>query len=175
MGNPASTSTDATFVTHCGNTRTSGYSPSLPEKKTEEPKKPDTPIKKEPETPKKEESVQKPETKNITLNSAPSAVEDSCHAEPYLTRSIKLGAHNDPEDVKLLEQFLNRYENANLPVDGIYSRADFDAVVKWQEKHADDVLKPWGLKKGTGYVYIKSLAKIKEIEESACDEKETQK
>jgi hypothetical protein len=74
--------------------------------------------------------------------------------------------------VKLLEAFLNKYENANLPVDGIYSREDFDAVIKWQEKHADDVLKPWGLKKGTGYVFKTSLAKIKEIEESACDKEE---
>lgn len=178
LGN-VSTSTDATFVTHCGSTggaddggpSHSGYSPPLPEKKTEEPKKPDTPMKKEPETPKKEESTQKPETKNITLNSAPSAPVVSCDAEPYLTKSIKLGADNNPEDVKLLEKFLNTYENAGLPVDGIYSRADFAAVIKWQEKYAHDILTPWGIKKGTGFVYIKSLAKIKEIEAEACAQK----
>lgn len=90
MGNPASTSTDATFVTHCGSTRTSGYSPSLPLPEKEEQKKSDTPVKKEPEAPKKEESTQKPETKDVTLNSAPSAPEVSCDAEPYLTKSIKL-------------------------------------------------------------------------------------
>jgi hypothetical protein len=143
LGN-VSTSPDATFVTHCGSTggvddggpSHSGYSPPLPEKKTEEQKKPDTPIK-------KEENTQKSETKNITLNSAPSAPEVSCEAEPYLTKSIKFGANNNPEDVKLLEQFLNRYENTNLPVDGVYSKEDFNAVIKWQEKHADDILKPW--------------------------------
>lgn len=70
--------------------------------------------------------------------------------------------------MKLLEAFLNRYENANLPIDGIYSRKDFRAVIKWQEKYAQDILTPWGLKKGTGYVYTKSLAKIKEIEEGGC-------
>ncbi len=74
--------------------------------------------------------------------------------------------------MKLLEKFLNKYENANLAVDGIYSRADFNAVIKWQEKYATDILKPWGLKKGTGYVYKTSLAKIKEMEEGACDQKE---
>lgn len=105
----------------------------------------------------------------IILNSADESV---CTIHPYLQNPIKLGARNNPEDVKLLEQFLNRYENANLPIDGIYSREDYYAVIKWQEKHADDVLKPWGLKKGTGYVFKTSLAKIKEIEESACDKEE---
>ena len=74
--------------------------------------------------------------------------------------------------MKLLEKFLNKYENANLPVDGIYSREDFDAVIKWQEKHADDILKPWGISKGTGYVYTKSLAKIKEIVSKDCPMKD---
>ena len=108
------------------------------------------------------------ETQNITLNAAP---EVSCETEPYLTKSIKLWASNNPENVKLLEKFLNTYENAGLPVDGVYSKSDFDAVVKWQEKYSDYILKPWGLKKGTGYIYIKSLAKIKEIEETACKNK----
>ncbi len=66
---------------------------------------------------------------------------------PYLKIPIKLGRKNNVEDVKLLEQFLNRYEDADLVVDGLYSREDFNAVIKWQEKYADDILKPWGLKK----------------------------
>lgn len=70
--------------------------------------------------------------------------------------------------MKLLEQFLNRYENAGLIVDGVYSREDFNAVVKWQEKYANAILKPWGRNRGTGYVYRTSLAKIKEIEEGVC-------
>lgn len=71
----------------------------------------------------------------------------SCKINEFLTRAVKLGRKNNPEDVKLLEQFLNRYENVNLPVDGYYSPEDFRAVVKWQEKHANDILTPWGLKK----------------------------
>jgi hypothetical protein len=94
--------------------------------------------------------------------------EVSCHAEPYLTKPIKLGAKNNPEDVKLLEKFLNTYEYANLPVDGIYSKSDFNAVVKWQEKYTDDILKPWGIKKGTGYIFTMSLKKIKELQEKTC-------
>lgn len=97
----------------------------------------------------------------------------SCEIHEFLKNPIRLGVKNNPADVKLLEQFLNRYENAGLVIDGVYSRKDFDAVIKWQEKYAADILKPWGLKKGTGYVFKTSLAKIKEIEEGSCDENET--
>lgn len=96
------------------------------------------------------------------------ADEKICTVNPYLKIPIKLGRKNNVEDVKLLEQFLNRYEDADLVVDGLYSREDFNAVIKWQEKYADDILKPWGLKKWTGYIYKTSLAKIKEIEEGLC-------
>lgn len=91
-----------------------------------------------------------------------------CEVHEYVKNPIKLYRKNNSEDVKLLEQFLNKYEDANLPVDGYYSREDFKAVVKWQEKHANDILTPWGLKRGTGYIYKTSLAKIKEIEEGVC-------
>lgn len=111
--------------------------------------------------------VQEKTIEAVPLNSAEEKT--SCEVHEYLKNPIRLGAKNNPEDVKLLEQFLNKYENAGLTVDGIYSREDFNAVMKWQEKYADDILKPWGLKKGTGYIYIKSLAKIKEIEEGSCD------
>lgn len=112
--------------------------------------------------------VQEDEVNTIPLNSAE---EVSCTAV-YPTEFIKLWRKNNPEQVKLLEQFLNTYENANLPVDGIYSRADFHAVIKWQEKYADDILKPWWISKGTGYVYTKSLAKIKEIVLKDCPMKD---
>jgi hypothetical protein len=116
-------------------------------------------------------SDQQPQESHTVLNSAPT----QCDLPQYTTETIRLGRKNNPEQVKLLEQFLNKYENANLPVDGLYSREDFNAVIKWQEKYADDVLKPWGLKKGTGYVFKTSLAKIKEIEESSCKTEETKK
>lgn len=38
----------------------------------------------------------------------------------------------------------------------------------WQEKYAADILAPWGLTQGSGYVFTTSLAKIKEIHEANC-------
>ena len=70
--------------------------------------------------------------------------------------------------VRLLERYLNTYEGTTLPIDGIYSVADRDAVVKWQEKYASEILKPWGIKKGTGYVFTTSLKKMEQIHEKAC-------
>jgi parallel beta-helix repeat protein len=91
-----------------------------------------------------------------------------CDANVYLKTPVKLGAVNNPNDVKLLEQFLNTYEGTNLEVNGIYETVDFNAVVKWQEKYASDILTPWGMIKGSGYVYTTSLKKIKEIHEKNC-------
>lgn len=113
-------------------------------------------------------SQEKPiQESHTVLNSAPT----ECNIAQYTTETIRLGRKNNPEQVKLLEQFLNRYENAHLEVNGIYEKADFEAVIRWQEKHTDDILKPWGLKKGTGYVYTRSLAKIKALEEASCPTK----
>jgi streptogramin lyase len=93
----------------------------------------------------------------------------SCSVTPQFARPIKYGSQNNPEDVKIVEKYLNTYEGYDLPVDGIYSKADFDAVVLWQQKYANEILKPWGLAKGTGYVFITSLRKIKQIHEDGCE------
>lgn len=93
----------------------------------------------------------------------------SCSSELFLTRPIKFGAKNNVNDVMLLEKYLNTYENANIPVDGIYSQEDFNLVVKWQEKWGEDILGPWGITKGTGYVFMTSLAKIRKDHTAACN------
>ncbi len=93
-----------------------------------------------------EEPLVKVETEDTrTVVTTPPSL--SCTVETYLLKPIHISFENDPADVKMLEKFLNTYENANLTVDGIYSREDFDAVVKWQEKYAEDILAPWGIKK----------------------------
>ena len=92
----------------------------------------------------------------------------SCTATFNLKHPVKFGSKNDPNDVKLLEKYLNTYEGTSLPIDGIYSKAGFAAVVKWQEKYASEILTPWGLKKGTGYVFTTSLKKMNQIREKIC-------
>ena len=71
-------------------------------------------------------------------------------------------------DIIIIKKFLNTYENANLVVNDIYDLAMFNAVVKWQEKYYEQVLKPWNLKKGTGYVFVNSIAQMKKQQLANC-------
>ena len=84
----------------------------------------------------------------------------STGCNPYLLKYIKLGADNDPEEVKKLESFLNEYLGVNLPINGIYEEADYNAVKQFQLLLKDDVLAPWvavgclpTIDTPTGYVY----------------------
>ncbi|NMB92349.1 MAG: hypothetical protein GYA31_01860, partial [Parcubacteria group bacterium] len=84
----------------------------------------------------------------------------STECTPYLLKYIKLGADNDPEEVKKLESFLNEQLGINLPLDGIYDQADYNAVKQFQLLMKDKVLAPWvevgclpNVDTPTGYVY----------------------
>ncbi|MDD4989504.1 MAG: peptidoglycan-binding protein, partial [Candidatus Pacebacteria bacterium] len=101
-------------------------------------------------------------------NSAVSNGSLSCAENAYPTKPIKFGGKNDPEQVKLLEKYLNTYENAKLPVSGIYSKQDELAVILWQEKYASEILTPWGETKGTGYVFTTSLNKFRTLFMAKC-------
>ena len=81
----------------------------------------------------------------------------------YLLQYIKLGQPNDELEVRKLETFLNVFEGFSLPVDGVYDQQDYDAVGAFQERYFDDILKPWGHTKRTGYVYYTTRKKINEI------------
>lgn len=81
----------------------------------------------------------------------------------YLLEYIKLGANNNPEEVRKLEVFLNQFEGENLIVNGIYEKADFDAVSRFQEKYMADILSPWKHNEATGYVYITTKKQINEL------------
>lgn len=96
----------------------------------------------------------------------------ACDGALFLSRPVRYGVPNNPEDVKLLERYLNTYEFAGVPVDGVYAFDDYAAVVRWQEKYASEILKPWGLTKGTGYVFITSLRKIQKVHDTGCAETE---
>ncbi len=70
----------------------------------------------------------------------------------------------NPDLVRRVKAFLNRYEGENLDaVSGLYDSAMLDAVVRFQEKYADDVLDPWEIDQATGYVYMTTINKMNEI------------
>lgn len=78
--------------------------------------------------------------------------------EPYLLEYIKLGANNNSDEVKKLQEFLNEYMDAGLPVSGFYGQLTYNWVKKFQALHSSTVLLPWtqaGLQTDdpTGYVY----------------------
>jgi hypothetical protein len=84
----------------------------------------------------------------------------SAACNPYLLKFIKLGASNDPEEVKKLQSFLNGYLGLALPVSGIYDEITYNAVKQFQLLLKNEVLAPWvainclpSENIATGYVY----------------------
>ena len=79
--------------------------------------------------------------------------------EEYLKEYIKLGAKNNPAEVKKLQEFLNKHLGFNLQVTGFYDLETFAAVNQFQIKYGEQVLKPWipyghpNEQTPTGYVY----------------------
>lgn len=102
---------------------------------------------------------------NYSGNSQVGAVAGAfTQCEPYLKSYLGYGKNNDPEEVKKLQAFLNGTEGEKLAVTGIFDKETLDAVKRFQDKYAKDVLKDsWGLSCNTGYVYITTLAKINDI------------
>lgn len=70
---------------------------------------------------------------------------------------------NDPAEVRKLQSFLTVYEGEILTINGVFDSATALAVIDFQEKYVMDVLAPWGLTSGTGYVGITTKHKINEI------------
>jgi len=81
----------------------------------------------------------------------------------YLIDYIKIDWVNDPIEVLKVQSFLNVFEKESLSLTGVYNQATFDAVVRFQNKYASDILTPWGDKVTTGFVYILTKKKINEI------------
>ena len=81
----------------------------------------------------------------------------------YLRDYLKIDWRNDPIEVLKLQSFLNVFEKENLSLTGVFNQATFEAVERFQIKYSGDVLKPWGDKVTTGFVYILTKKKINEI------------
>lgn len=79
---------------------------------------------------------------------------------PHIKTYIRYGVENNADDVRKLETFLNEKQGESLVVDGIYGLEDVEAVKRFQQKYASEVLGVWGLNEPTGYVYRTTLMKI---------------
>ncbi|HWA32328.1 MAG TPA: peptidoglycan-binding protein, partial [Candidatus Paceibacterota bacterium] len=72
----------------------------------------------------------------------------------YVDHYLRKGYQNDPATVTKLQQFLDTYENAGIPVTGIFDQATEDALKAFQEKYASLILAPWGETNPTGIFYL---------------------
>ncbi len=120
----------------------------------------DTPVQTTQEDAPQEQETQT-ETSDISTASSWGIEPENC--EDILTQAISLWGANDEEQVKNLENFLNRTQWESLDVDGRYSQDDFDAVKRFQEKYRQDILDPWDITSPTGYVYTTTIKKVNEV------------
>lgn len=82
----------------------------------------------------------------------------------YLRDYLRIDLNNDPVEMIKLQVFLREFEGfKDLPVTSVFDQQTFNAVAVFQERYFDDILKPWGHDKYTGYVYILTKKKINEI------------
>jgi hypothetical protein len=84
----------------------------------------------------------------------------SCY---YLRDFLKIDWQNDKIEVLKLQSFLNVFEKENLSLTGVFDQSTFEAVQRFQNKYPEDILKPWGDKVTTGFVYILTKKKVNEI------------
>ena len=69
-------------------------------------------------------------------------------------------------EVRCLQEFLKSQGSEIYPqglVTGNFLDLTFKAVIRFQEKYADEILKPLGLEKGTGFVSSATRAKINQL------------
>lgn len=90
----------------------------------------------------------------------PAGEQPAGQCEPLLTEYIRPYRANTPAQVKILQGFLNENEGENLTVSGVYDGKTQAAVKRFQLKHADEILTPWGIKSATGNVYYTTQKKM---------------
>jgi hypothetical protein len=91
----------------------------------------------------------------------PEQIQISCEK---LENNLSYGTSN--EQTKCLQEFLSLQGAEIYPealITGFFGRLTQKAVIRFQEKFADDILAPWGLLKGTGFVGSTTIKKINEL------------
>ena len=83
-------------------------------------------------------------------------------AAPKVKRMIKraLGIGSRGNDVNFLQEVLKNEGLYNGAATGKFDKATREALVKFQEKYAAELLKPFKLKKGTGFVGFTTRKKL---------------
>lgn len=101
------------------------------------------------------------ESTNVNQVFAKAAVVSGLSKGP-LVRNLKFGSSGN--DIKILQRFL--MEEKVYPeafVTGYFGFLTKQAVIKFQEKYKDEILKPFNLTNGTGFVGVKTRVKINAI------------
>jgi hypothetical protein len=93
-----------------------------------------------------------------TSTVATSTVAFNCEGM-YINSYMRMGQENNAGDVLKLQIFLNAM-GITAPTSSVFDIATDAAVRSFQTKYMADVLAPWGLTNGTGYVFKTTRAKI---------------
>lgn len=82
-----------------------------------------------------------------------------------LTDSLRIDTRNNSRQVYRLQAFLKAYRYNFVELTGTFDLSTLKAVQKFQVRHSDEVLAPWGYQpdEATGYVHITTRQKINEI------------
>jgi DNA-binding beta-propeller fold protein YncE len=78
----------------------------------------------------------------------------------YLKKS---SSQNSPYQVYLWQKFLSHELQNQISLDGIFGNETEKAVRAFQQKYAYEILAPWGITNPTGYIYIKTVEKARQI------------
>lgn len=87
--------------------------------------------------------------------------ESSCGI--YVDKFLRRGYQNNVEAVNKIQKFLNNYMNAGLKEDGKFGAMTEQWLKKFQLKHADKILAPWGFNAPTGIFYLTTQTEMNNI------------
>src|SRR3989339_353389 len=104
------------------------------------------------------------EGKTVYYYDAPKNLWQMASSRSFLNSLFRDSKGNDREEVKKLQSFLSGYEvYKDFPATGYYGVLTRGAVKQFQEKYATDILAPWDLTEGTGWVLQTTLDKVNQL------------